>query len=104
MTENSLLIRSRRRAKALPPASEADCDAADLKNGGSGRNLGPSEASIWRMSAESAAIFVTKTPHASAPGRPFRRSKAEVFEKVVTNPANAVNKRATNVKRQFQGR
>jgi hypothetical protein len=31
MTENSLLIRSRRRAKALPPASEADCDAADLK-------------------------------------------------------------------------
>jgi hypothetical protein len=56
------------------------------------------------MSAESAAIFVTKTPHASAPGGASRRPEAEVFEKVVTNPANAVNLRATNAKKQFQGR
>jgi hypothetical protein len=44
MTENSLLIRSRRRAKALSCASEAAGDAADLLNAGREGNLGPAEA------------------------------------------------------------
>jgi hypothetical protein len=57
MTENSLLIRSRRRAKALSCASEAAGDAADLLNAGRGGNLGPAEASIWRMPVEQLHSF-----------------------------------------------
>jgi hypothetical protein len=62
MTENPLLIRSRRRAKASSCASEADGDATDLLNAARGGNLGPAKASIWRMPVQEGSSLITPLP------------------------------------------
>ena len=51
MAENSPLVGSRQGADYLRTASAADGDASDLKNAAGERNLGLTDASNWRMSA-----------------------------------------------------
>jgi hypothetical protein len=50
MTENSQPVGSRRGSGNRRSPSAANDKASDLKNAGGGRNLGLTEASIWRMS------------------------------------------------------
>jgi hypothetical protein len=82
MTENSPLVGSRMGADFLRTASAADGDASDLKNAAGERNLGLTDASNLRMSAQT----ISRPAFDRAASEGERRSQVTHIFNVTAHP------------------